>query len=150
MGAHDASVSCLSRNVTGPALLKKHHVEKVPVSDVCDQAQVQPNLLYIWQRQLFENAETALEGGRKGVSSREQALAARVAELEARLAKKDAALAKKDAVIAEISEEGSRSPTPIVALRGEPSRLCTWLMVRWGPLCRVRDDFVARITRSTD
>jgi transposase-like protein len=26
------------------ALLKKHHVEKVPVSDVCDQAEVQPSL----------------------------------------------------------------------------------------------------------
>jgi transposase-like protein len=87
------------------ALLKKHHVEKVPVSDVCDQAQVQPSLFYIWQRQLFENAETALEGGRKGASNREKALAARVAELEAQLAKKDAVIAKKDSVIAEISEE---------------------------------------------
>ena len=45
------------------ALPKKHHVQKVPVSDVCDQAQVQPSLFYIRQRQLFENAETALEGG---------------------------------------------------------------------------------------
>ena len=32
------------------ALLKKHHVEKVPVSDVCDQAEVQPSLFYNWQR----------------------------------------------------------------------------------------------------
>ena len=87
------------------ALLKKHHVEKVPVSDVCDQAQVQPSLFYNWQRQLFENAETALEGGKKGPSANEKALAARVAELEAQLAKKDAVLAKKDAVIADISEE---------------------------------------------
>ena len=86
------------------ALLKKHHVEKVPVSDVCDQAEVQPSLFYIWQRQLFENAETALDG-RKGTSGQEKALAARVAELEAQLAKKEAQLAKKDAVIAEISEE---------------------------------------------
>jgi transposase-like protein len=87
------------------ALLKKHHVEKVPVSDVCDQAQVQPSLFYMWQRQLFENAEVVLDGGKKGASGNEKALAARVAELEAQLAKKDAVIAKKDSVIAEISEE---------------------------------------------
>jgi transposase len=87
------------------ALLKQHHIEKVPGSDVCDQAQVQPSLFYNWQRQLFENAETVLEGGKKVASGHEKALAARVAELEAKLAKKDAVIAKKDAVIAEISEE---------------------------------------------
>lgn len=98
------------------ALLKKHHVEKVPVSDVCDQAEVQPSLFYIWQRQLFENAETALDG-RKGTSGQEKALAARVAELEAQLAKKDAVIAKKDAVIAEISEEYVKEKK---RTRGEP------------------------------
>jgi transposase-like protein len=88
------------------ALLKKHHVEKVPVSDVCDQAEVQPSLFYNWQRQLFENAASVLEGAKKGTSSsREQALQARIAELEAKVAMQDAKLAKKDAVIAEISEE---------------------------------------------
>jgi transposase len=87
------------------ALLKKHHVEKVPVSDVCDQAEVQPSLFYNWQRQLFENAATVLEGGNKGASVHDRTLQARVAELEAQLAKKEAVIAKKDAVIAEISEE---------------------------------------------
>jgi transposase len=60
------------------ALLKKHHVEKVPVSDVCDQAEVQPSLFYNWQRQLFENAATVLEAGRKGTSSHDRVLQARV------------------------------------------------------------------------
>lgn len=87
------------------ALLKKHHVEKVPVSDVCDQAALQPSLFYIWQRQLFENAATVFDGTKKGGTSRERALEARVAELEVQLAKKTAVVAKKDAVIAEISEE---------------------------------------------
>jgi transposase len=87
------------------ALLKKHHVEKVAVSDVCDQAEVQPSLFYNWQRQLFENAATVLEGGKKGASVHDRTLQARVAELEAQLAKKEAVIAKKDAVIAEISEE---------------------------------------------
>lgn len=87
------------------AVLKKHHVEKVPVSDVCDAEKLQPSLFYIWQRQLFENAASVFDGTRKGASSHEKALEARVAALEAQLAAKDAKLAKKDAVIAEISEE---------------------------------------------
>ena len=36
------------------ALLKKHHVDKVPVSDVCDEAELQPSEFYHWQRHLFE------------------------------------------------------------------------------------------------
>jgi transposase len=80
------------------ALLKRHHVEKVPVSDLCNEQKLQPSLFYTWQRQLFENAAVAFEGPKTGVSAREQELSARIAQLEAKLA-------KKDAVIAEISEE---------------------------------------------
>jgi transposase-like protein len=80
------------------ALLKRHHLEKVPVSDLCDQHKLQPSLFYTWQRQLFEHAAAALETPKHGASSREQQLEAKIAQLEAKLA-------KKDAVIAEISEE---------------------------------------------
>lgn len=88
------------------ALLKKHHIDKVPVSDVCNEAALQPSLFYHWQRHLFENAAGVFDAAKRGGGSgREKALEARVAELEAQLAVKDARLAKKDAVIAEISEE---------------------------------------------
>lgn len=80
------------------ALLKRHHLEKVPISDICDQEKLQPSVVYTWQRHLFNNAAVVFEAPQKGVSSREQELEARVAQLEAKLA-------KKDAVIAEISEE---------------------------------------------
>jgi transposase-like protein len=80
------------------ALLKRHHLEKIPVSTVCDENKLQPSVFYGWQRQLFENAATVFDGAKQGGSSREKELAARVAQLEAKLA-------KKDAVIAEISEE---------------------------------------------
>jgi transposase len=79
-------------------LLKKHLVEKVPVSDICDAHQLQPSLFYYWQRQLFDNAQAAFEPGKSGAASREKELEARIAQLEAKLS-------KKDAVIAEISEE---------------------------------------------
>lgn len=81
------------------ALLKRHHLEKVPVSNLCDEHKLQPSVFYNWQRQLFENAPAVFDGSKKdGPSKREQ-------ELEARLAQLEAKLAKKDAVIAEISEE---------------------------------------------
>jgi transposase-like protein len=83
-------------------LLKRHHLEKVPVSNLCDEHKLQPSVFYTWQRQLFENAGVVFDGGKKaaddGPSAREQELKARIAQLEAKLA-------KKDAVIAEISEE---------------------------------------------
>ena len=78
------------------ALLRRHFVEKVPISQICEEADIQPSLFYYWQKQLFENADRALEGPKS--SSREQELARKVEHLEAKVA-------RKDQVIAEISEE---------------------------------------------
>jgi transposase len=80
------------------ALLKRHHLDKVPVSDLCNENKLQPSVFYDWQRQLFAKADAVFEAPKPGASSREKELEARVAQLEAKLA-------KKDAVIAEISEE---------------------------------------------
>lgn len=79
-------------------LLKRHLVEKVPISDICNENAIQPSLFYYWQRQLFENAGTTLGTTSKRAPSREKELEAKVAQLEAKLA-------RKDAVIAHISEE---------------------------------------------
>ena len=43
------------------ALLKRHHLEKTPISDLCDEEKLQPSLFYTWQRLLFENAALALD-----------------------------------------------------------------------------------------
>ena len=81
------------------ALLKRHLVDGVPVSDLCDEAGIQPSLFYYWQRQLFENAHAALAPGKKPeVPNRELELAAENERLRAKLA-------RKDEVIAEISED---------------------------------------------
>ncbi|NUQ75442.1 MAG: transposase [Polyangiaceae bacterium] len=50
------------------ALLKRHLVDKVPVSDLCDENGLQPSLFYGWQRQLFENGGAAFEGSRRAAS----------------------------------------------------------------------------------
>ena len=80
------------------ALLKRHLVDKVAISDLCNENGIQPSLFYYWQRQLFENAGKALNANSKRAPSREQELEAKIAQLEAKLA-------KKDSVIAHISEE---------------------------------------------
>jgi len=82
------------------AILRRHMVDKVAVSDLCDEYKIQPSVFYQWQRQVMENLGMALEGGRRRSerSGREQELMRRIEALDARVA-------KKDQVIAEISEE---------------------------------------------
>ena len=81
-------------------ILRRHLADKVPVSDLCDEYDIQPTLFYLWQRQALEHLSEALQDGRtrRGQAQSTAADEARVAALEARLA-------KKDAVIAEVSEE---------------------------------------------
>ena len=81
------------------AILRRHLVDKVPVSDLCDEYKLQPGVFYQWQRLLFDNLAGALEKVPEGgTSQKEKKLAQRVEFLEARLA-------RKDSVIAEISAE---------------------------------------------
>ena len=77
------------------AILRRHHVDKVPVAKVCEDADVQPSLFYYWQKQAFENLEKALA---PDASPRVKALENQVVALEARVA-------RKDAVIAQVTEE---------------------------------------------
>jgi len=81
------------------ALLKRHLADKVPVSDLCNEEELQPSVFYEWQRQLFENLAGAFSApAAEGPSKREKDLVAKTKELEAKLA-------KKDNVIAEVAAE---------------------------------------------
>ena len=81
------------------ALLKRHHVDKVPVTTICEETGMQPSSFYDWQRELFARAPQVLGNANAGrASSREHELERENAALKARLA-------KKDQVIAEISQE---------------------------------------------
>jgi transposase len=80
------------------AILRRHIVDKVPVSDLCDEYGIQPSVFYGWHRQLVENMGVALEAnGKKGDT--------RVAQLQRENEALKEKLAKKDGVIAEISAE---------------------------------------------
>ena len=43
------------------AIVRRHLIEKVPVSDLCDELGIHANQYYNWQKQLFENAAPAFE-----------------------------------------------------------------------------------------
>jgi transposase len=83
-------------------ILRRHMVDKVPVSDLCDEYKIQPSVFYGWQKQLVDNLGVALEAtsGKRSrrEATRESELARKVVQLEERLA-------KREHVIAEISEE---------------------------------------------
>jgi transposase len=81
-------------------IVRRHLVDKVPVSDLCDEYKIQPSMLYTWQKTVVEGAARAFEGpgARAQGNPREAELVKRIELLEAKLV-------KKDAVIAEISEE---------------------------------------------
>ncbi len=41
------------------SILRRHLIERIAVSDLCDEYQLQPRLFYDWQKQFFENGATA-------------------------------------------------------------------------------------------
>jgi hypothetical protein len=46
-------------------ILKKHLVENVPGSDLCDQHGLHPTVFYRWQKQLFESGNPGIRGRTK-------------------------------------------------------------------------------------
>jgi len=85
------------------AIVRRHLVDKVPVSDLCDEYGIQPSVFYGWQKQAFENLEGLFADARGG----KRAKVARDRELErkdAKIAALEAKVARKDEIIADISE----------------------------------------------
>jgi transposase len=77
------------------AILRRHLIDKVPVSDLCDEHHLQPTLFYAWQRTFFENGPAAFE--RKNASQQSQHLRT-IAALREKLQ-------RKNEVVAELMEE---------------------------------------------
>ena len=42
-------------------ILKKHLVENIPISDICDEYGLHPTVFYRWEKQFFENGTKAFE-----------------------------------------------------------------------------------------
>ena len=43
------------------AILRRHLLEKEPISKLCDEFGLQPTVFYRWQREFFENGAAAFE-----------------------------------------------------------------------------------------
>lgn len=76
------------------AILRLHLLEKKPVSDVCDQFDISPNLFYRWQREFFENGAAAFEQNGKRRKAGEEAKDRKIAALEQKLQQKNEVLAE--------------------------------------------------------
>jgi transposase len=44
------------------AILRRHLLDKVPVSDLCEDHGLQPTVFYRWQKEFFENGAAAFQG----------------------------------------------------------------------------------------
>lgn len=77
------------------SILRRHLLDKAPVSDLCDELGIAPTVFYRWQKQFFENGALAFERSNGGKAKAE---AERIEYLEAKLR-------KKDEVLGELMEE---------------------------------------------
>jgi transposase-like protein len=81
------------------AVLKRHLVDKIPLSEVCKEFDVCPSQFYRWQKTWLEHGAEMFE--RKGPGAeKKQADAA-----QTRIAALEEKLKKKDSVMAELLEE---------------------------------------------
>jgi len=83
------------------AILKRYLVDKVPLSDLCDEYGIKPNQVYGWQKILFDHAQTAFQQD----GCRE---ARKLSAQEDRIARLEAKLAQKNEVISELMAGGVR------------------------------------------
>ena len=72
-------------------ILRRHLLEQVPVSDLCDEYGIHPTLFYRWQKQLFENGSAVFEAHTK---SSKDAQAHKVISLEEKLVRKNEVLSE--------------------------------------------------------
>lgn len=77
------------------AILRKHLLEHVAVSELCDQYQLQPTVFYRWQKQFFENGAATFAGSARPSTS----------PLEHKVAALEEKLVRKNEVVAELMEE---------------------------------------------
>jgi transposase-like protein len=77
------------------AILRRHLVEHVPVSEICDELNLRPTMFYRWQKEFFENGPAAFRPNGNTKSTSEER---KIAALEEKLK-------RKNEVVAELMEE---------------------------------------------
>ena len=72
-------------------ILRRHLLEKEPISKLCDELGLQPTVFYRWQKEFFENGAVAFEQKRPTSHSADQE---RIGYLEKKIQTKDQVLAE--------------------------------------------------------
>src|SRR6266850_7099551 len=73
------------------AILRRHLLDKAPVSDLCEEFGLQPTVFYRWQKEFFENGAAAFQ---QKVRSNQPSEQERIAYLEKKIQTKDEVLAE--------------------------------------------------------
>lgn len=74
-------------------ILKKHLVEKVPISDLCELHQIHVNTFYYWLKVFFENGAAAFQANTKPKAATD-AKDKKIELLEAKLVRKNEVVAE--------------------------------------------------------
>ena len=75
------------------AILKRHLIDKVPISNLCDELHLYPNQFYGWLKEFFENGHAAFDNGRKSKAV-EDGKDRKIEFLEAKLQRRDSVMAE--------------------------------------------------------
>jgi transposase len=79
------------------AILRRHLLDKVPVSDLCEENGLQPTVFYRWQKEFFENGAFAFQAKERP--------ARQVEEKQKRIEYLEKKVQTKDEVLAELMAE---------------------------------------------
>ena len=73
------------------AILRRHLLDKEPISKLCDELGLQPTVFYRWQKEFFENGAAAFQPKARPSHAAEQE---RIEYLEKKIQTKDEVLAE--------------------------------------------------------
>jgi transposase-like protein len=79
------------------AILRRHLLDRVPISSLCEELGLQPTVFYRWQKEFFENGVAAFQGKQRPSHQLE--------EKEKRIEFLEKKVQTKDEVLAELMAE---------------------------------------------
>ena len=76
------------------AILRLHLLDKVPVSDLCEELDLRPRVSSRWQKEFFENGAAAFENSGRHRKAAEEGKDRKIAHLQEKLQQKNEVLAE--------------------------------------------------------
>ncbi len=73
------------------SILRRHFVDKMAVSDLCDEYGLHPTVFYRWQKVFFENGALAFQSQQSTIEKQQEK---KIGSLEAKLTQKNEVMAE--------------------------------------------------------